>query len=231
MGVVTDALPGLVENLPGGSLLITSVDAIMNWSRSNSLWPLAFGTKCCAIEVLMATGAPHQDMSRFGAEVARQTPRQADLMVIAGAIVKKMASRMRLLYDQMAEPRYVIATGSCAISGGPFLYNSYTIVRGADEVVPVDVYVPGCPPRPEAFFYGLLTLQKMIREGESIRHPQVRKKPVLSRLPSGITIQDIQQEMQLQLIQDNTIDVERAAREKSWAKKVEQWIDKPSNNP
>lgn len=230
MGIVIDALPGLLEHVPGGSILITSIDAIMNWSRSNSLWPLAFGTKCCAIEMLMATGAPHQDMSRFGAEVARQTPRQADLMVIAGTIVKKMAPRMRLLYDQMAEPRYVMATGSCAISGGPFIYNSYTIVRGADEIVPVDVYVPGCPPRPEAFFYGLLTLQKMIRQGESIRHPGVRKKPVLAALPSGITLNDIQQEIQSLLIQENTIDVEHAAQEKPWAKKVEQWIDTPLSN-
>ncbi|MGD0205112.1 MAG: NADH-quinone oxidoreductase subunit NuoB, partial [Dehalococcoidia bacterium] len=110
-------------------MLRRSLDAFINWARRNSLWPLAFGTKCCAIEMLMATGAPHQDLSRFGAEVARQSPRQADFMVVAGAIVKKMAPRMRLLYEQMAEPRYVMATGSCAISGGPFMYNSYTIIR------------------------------------------------------------------------------------------------------
>jgi NADH-quinone oxidoreductase subunit B len=230
MGLITDKLPGLVEHIPGGSILITSIDAIMNWSRCNSLWPLAFGTKCCAIEMLMATGAPHQDMSRFGAEVARQTPRQADLMVVAGAIVKKMAPRMRLLYDQMAEPRYVMATGACAISGGPFMYNSYTIVRGVDEIVPVDVYVPGCPPRPEAFFWGLLTLQKMIREGVSIRHPDVRKKPVLAALPCGISIEDIQQNLRELLIEENTVDVVKAADQTVWAKRVEKWIEKPSNN-
>jgi NADH-quinone oxidoreductase subunit B len=227
MGLVTDRLPGIVENIPGGSILITSIDAIINWSRSNSLWPLAFGTKCCAIEMLMATGAPHQDMSRFGAEVARQTTRQADLMVVAGAITKKMAPRMRLLYDQMAEPRYVMATGACAISGGPFMYNSYTIVRGVDEIVPVDVYVPGCPPRPEAFFWGLMTLQKMIREGQSIRHPTVHKKPVLAALPQGITIEDIQQRIQELLITENTVDVAKAAEEKVWAGKVKEWIEKP----
>jgi NADH-quinone oxidoreductase subunit B len=229
MALILDKLPGLLTPLPGGSVLLTTIDAIINWSRANSLWPLAFGTKCCAIEMLMATGAPHQDTSRFGAEVARQTPRQADMMVIAGAIVKKMAPRMRLLYDQMAEPRYVMATGSCAISGGPFMYNSYSIVRGADQIVPVDVYVPGCPPRPEAFFWGLLTLQKMIKQGESIRHPGVRKKPVLASLPQGITLADIQKQLQEQLVKDNTVELNRAANESPWASKVEQWIESTSN--
>ena len=224
--MIVDKMPGIVEKFPGGSILVTSLDAAMNWSRANSLWPLAFGTKCCAIEMLMATGAPHQDMSRFGAEVARQTPRQADLMVIAGAIVKKMAPCMRVLYEQMAEPRYVMATGSCAISGGPFIYNSYTIVRGADEVVPVDVYVPGCPPRPEAFFWGLLTLQKMIREGESLREPGIRRKPVTAALPQGITPQDIREEMRRLLEAENVVDVTKAADERAWTEKVEQWTQK-----
>jgi NADH-quinone oxidoreductase subunit B len=231
MGLITEKLPGYIEHLPGGSILITSIDAIINHSRANSLWPLAFGTKCCAIEMLMATGAPHQDTSRFGAEVARQTPRQADLMVIAGAIVKKMAKQMRLLYEQMAEPRYVMATGSCAISGGPFIYNSYSIIRGADEIVPVDVYVPGCPPRPEAFFWGLLTLQKLIKEGESIRHPNIRKKPVLAMLPQGIKIEDISRQMRKLLEQENTVDVVKAAGEKTWAAEAEEWIKKTSKKP
>jgi NADH-quinone oxidoreductase subunit B len=230
MGIVLDRLPGILEPIPGGSVLITSIDAIINWSRSNSLWPLAFGTKCCAIEMLMATGAPHQDLARFGAEVARQTPRQADLMVIAGAIVKKMAMRMRLLYEQMAEPRYVMATGSCAISGGPFMYHSYSIVRGADEVVPVDVYVPGCPPRPEAFFYGLMTLQKMIKQGETIRKPGIRTKPVLAALPQGITMDDLRAQQREMLERDNTVDVAQAAAQKIWAARLEQWVPKPSNN-
>jgi len=226
MGLVTDRLPRIVENIPGGGILITSIDALINWSRRNSLWPLAFGTKCCAIEMLMATGAPHQDLSRFGAEVARQSPRQADFMVVAGVIVKKMAPRVRLLYEQMAEPRYVIATGSCAISGGPFMYNSYTIVRGVDEVVPVDVYVPGCPPRPEAFFYGLMMLQKMIREGESIARVGRRRKPVMAALPQGIKPEDFRDEVRRLLESENDINVDEAAASKIWLEKVEQWMAK-----
>lgn len=230
MGVALEKLPGIVERFPGGSVAITSLDHAINLSRANSLWPLMFGTKCCAIEMLMATGAAHQDLSRFGAEVARASVRQADLMVIAGAIVKKMAPRMRLLYEQMAEPRYVIATGSCAISGGPFMYNSYTVVRGADEIIPVDVYVPGCPPRPEAFFWGLLTLQKMIREGETIRAPGIRKKPVLAALPEDVSIHDIRKEIRGTLVDANVIDVEKEAREKPWASKVREWIRKVSSH-
>ncbi|MCC6154967.1 MAG: NADH-quinone oxidoreductase subunit B [Candidatus Hydrogenedentes bacterium] len=230
MGVALEKLPGIVERFPGGSVAITRLDQAINLARSNSLWPLMFGTKCCAIEMLMATGASHHDLSRFGAEVARASVRQADLMVIAGAIVKKMAPRMRLLYEQMAEPRYVIATGSCAISGGPFMYNSYTVVRGADEIIPVDVYVPGCPPRPEAFFWGLLTLQKMIREGETIRAPGIRKKPVLAALPEDVSIHDIRKEIRTALVDENVIDVEKAAREKPWAQMVRAWIRKVSSH-
>ncbi|MBI2425548.1 MAG: NADH-quinone oxidoreductase subunit NuoB [Candidatus Hydrogenedentes bacterium] len=226
MGLVLENLPGLVERFPGGSVAITRLDETINLARSNSLWPLMFGTKCCAIEMLMATGASHHDLARFGAEVARASVRQADLMVIAGAIVKKMAPRMRLLYEQMAEPRYVIATGSCAISGGPFMYNSYTVVRGTDEIIPVDVYVPGCPPRPEAFFWGLLTLQRMIREGETIREPGVRRKPVMSALPDGVSLQEIRREILAALVEENVVDVAKASATKPWARKVREWIQK-----
>lgn len=208
MGLITETLPPIIEAIPGGPAFITSLDSLINWSRANSLWPLTFGTSCCAIEVMMAAGAAHHDLARFGAEVARPSPRQADLLVIAGTIVKKMAPRLRTLYDQMAEPKYVIATGACAISGGPFIYQSYSTVRGAHEIIPVDVYVPGCPPRPEAFFYGLLALQKMIKEGETIRKPGERRKPVLANLPPGLTLEDISKELVQNLVQHSVATAE-----------------------
>ncbi len=214
MGLTREPLihkfPFYLEPIPGGSLVLASLDKMINWARANSLWPLTFGTSCCAIEVMMAAGASHHDLARFGAEVTRPSPRQADLLVIAGTIVKRMAPRLRTLYEQMAEPRYVIATGSCAISGGPFIYHSYTTIRGADEIIPVDVYVPGCPPRPEEFFYGLLTLQKMIKEGETIRKPGVRRRPVLAALPPGITLSQIQKEFQKLLEEKACVNMQEA---------------------
>lgn len=217
MGIVTETLPKTLQNMPGGSFLLTRMDDVINWGRLNSLWPLTFGTSCCAIEMMMATGSSHYDLARFGAEVARPSPRQADLLVIAGTIVKKMAPRLRRLYEQMAEPRYVIATGSCAIAGGPFIYNSYTTLRGADEVIPVDVYVPGCPPRPESLFYGLLTLQKMIKNGETVRENGMRRKPVTASLPPHITVEQIQTEMQELLLQDNYYNLQEKASNTLWA--------------
>jgi NADH-quinone oxidoreductase subunit B len=166
--------------------------------------------------MMMATGASRHDIARFGAEVARPSPRQADLLIIAGTIVKRMAPRLRTLYEQMAEPRYVIAAGACTISGGPFIYQSYTTCRGTDDIVPVDVYVPGCPPRPEALFYGILTLQKMIKNGETIRKPGVRNKPVMSALPPGITMADIQKEMAEILKKDAVVDVEEERKKLRW---------------
>jgi NADH-quinone oxidoreductase subunit B len=195
VGLITEKIAPALESFPGGPAILTSVDALINWARSNSLWPLTFGTSCCAIEVMMAAGASHHDVARFGAEVARASPRQADLLVVAGTVVKRMAPRLRTLYEQMAEPRYVIATGACAISGGPFIYESYSTVRGAHEIIPVDVYVPGCPPRPEAYFYGLLALQRLIREGETVRRPGERRKPVVAALPPGITMEQIRAEL------------------------------------
>lgn len=157
--------PGQVHNLPGGgNIVMSTIEGVANWSRSNSLWPLVFGTSCCAIEMMSAASAKH-DWSRFGFEVARATPRQADLIICAGTIVYKMAPVLKRLYDQMADPKYVIAMGACTISGGPFFYNSYSVVRGVDHVIPVDVYIAGCPPRPEALLHALITLQEKIRSG------------------------------------------------------------------
>jgi NADH-quinone oxidoreductase subunit B len=158
------SFPGQVHEAPGGNFLTSKLDDVINWARSNSLWPLVFGTSCCAIE-MMSTASAKYDFSRFGFEVTRATPRQADVIIISGTIVNKMAPVLKRLYDQMADPKYVIAMGACAISGGPFFYNTYSVVKGADHVIPVDVYIPGCPPRPEALLHALITLQDKIKAG------------------------------------------------------------------
>ena len=149
----------LKDSLPP-NVVFTNVDALINWGRTNSLWYLLFGLACCAIE-LMQTGGPRADLDRFGA-VFRATPRQSDLLIVAGTVTLKMAERVRLLYDQMAEPKYVISMGSCSNCGGLFDL-SYSTLAGIDKLLPVDVYVPGCPPRPEALTEGLLVLQEKIR--------------------------------------------------------------------
>jgi NADH-quinone oxidoreductase subunit B len=163
----------IIEQYEGGSIILTQLDALVNWARSNSVWPLTFGTRCCAIE-FMAVGASRHDMARFGYEVARATPRQADMIIISGSINYKMAPVLKRLYDQIADPKYVIAMGACAVSGGPFYYNSYSIVKGADHVIPVDIYVPGCPPRPEALLYAFLQLQKKIKREKNFKK-QIKK--------------------------------------------------------
>ena len=148
-------------NEGGTKVLVGCLDDLINWGRSNSLWPLTFATSCCGIE-FMAVGAARYDFARFGFEVARASPRQADMIMVAGTITHKMAPVLKRLYDQMADPKYVIAVGGCAISGGPFK-KSYHLLNGVDKILPVDVYIPGCPPRPEALLYGMIQLQRKVK--------------------------------------------------------------------
>ena len=155
-----------VETEVERGLLLTSIDKMGNWARRSSIWPATFGLACCAIE-MMATGASRFDLARFGAEVFRASPRQADLMIVAGRVSRKMAPVLRKIYDQMPDPKWVIAMGACASCGGVF--NTYTIVQGVDQVVPVDVYVPGCPPRPEQLIHGIMLLQEKITREKNSR--------------------------------------------------------------
>ena len=148
-------------------VVLTTLEQTLNWARQGSLWPVTFGLACCAIE-MMAAGAGRFDLDRFGAGAFRPSPRQADLMIVAGTVTHKMASRVRRLYEQMPEPKYVIAMGACATAGGPYFEHGYHVVRGVDLVVPVDVYVPGCPPRPESLLEGIMRLQDKIR-GQHLR--------------------------------------------------------------
>ena len=154
---------GWMENrFEEGGVVVTTLEQAMNWARESSLWPFTFGLACCAIE-MMATSAPRFDLERFGAGAWRATPRQADLMIVAGTVNMKMASRVRRLYNQMPDPKFVIAMGACTCGGGPYYKYGYNVVKGVDLVVPVDVYVPGCPPRPEALLEGVMRVQDKVR--------------------------------------------------------------------
>jgi NADH-quinone oxidoreductase subunit B len=144
------------------NFILTTLDEVFNWARLSSLWPVTFGLACCAIE-MMAASATRYDIDRFGAGAFRATPRQADLMIVSGTVTAKMARRLKLIYDQMPEPKWVVAMGSCAIGGGPYFKYGYHVVKGVDLLVPVDVYIPGCPPRPEVLLDGLMRLQDKIR--------------------------------------------------------------------
>jgi len=159
---IADRIPAYVEKLPFGSVLLTRTDELLGLARSSSLWYLLYGLACCAIE-LMATGASRYDFDRLGM-MFRATPRQVDLMIVAGTVTLKMAPRLKRIYEQMAEPRYVIAMGGCASNGGPFYYDSYSVLKGVDKIIPVDVYIPGCAPRPEALLEGCLTLMEKIKK-------------------------------------------------------------------
>ncbi len=157
---------GIEQKTGNMGFITTSLESAINWSRTNSLWPMTFGLACCAIE-MMAMQASNYDMSRFGMELMRASPRQSDLMIVAGRVTQKMGPVLRNLYDQMPDPKWVISMGDCASCGG--VYNNYAIYQGVDEIVPVDVYVSGCPPRPENLIHGIITLYEKIR-GEKIAH-------------------------------------------------------------
>ncbi len=169
-----ESLQKYIDELEKGGvgIQVAPLDKVVNWGRSYSVWPLTFATSCCGIEFMCVAAARH-DFARFGFEVTRNSPRQADVIFVSGTITKKMAPVLRRLYDQMSEPKYVIAVGGCTVSGGPFK-NSYHVVEGVDKIIPVDVYVPGCPPRPEAMLYAMMQLQRKIRVESIFKMP---KKP------------------------------------------------------
>ena len=184
-----------------GQVAITTLDKIYNWSRKNSVWPMMFGLACCAIEMIGAA-ASRYDISRFGMEVMRPSPRQADLMIVSGTVTKKMIPQIVRLYNQMPEPRYVIAMGACASGGGPFK-EGYTVVSGVDKFIPVDVYIPGCPPTPQALIHGFLVLMKKI-EGESLRKVRWYQKGPSEPIPVPVLGPDLMDPRKYALIREVT---------------------------
>ena len=164
------------DPLTRNMIFMNQVDYLINLTRANSVWPLTFGLACCAIE-MMATGASKYDIDRFGSGPFRATPRQADLMIVAGTVTHKMAPRLKRLYDQMPEPKYVIAMGGCVIRGGPYVMFGYHVLKGVDLIIPVDVYIPGCPPRPEALLEGLFKVQKLMKREQVFNKTRRTIKP------------------------------------------------------
>ncbi len=175
------------------NVLVTSVDAVFNWARKGSLWPLTFGLACCAIEMITASTSRF-DIARFGAEVFRPSPRQSDLMIVAGTVTLKMAPVLKRLYDQMPEPKWVMSMGACSSVGGPF--NTYAVLQGVDRIVPVDIYVSGCPPRPENLFYGLLKLQDKIDQ-----MPNLARRPTQVRLDESM-LEDFKSQVRIAQIKN-----------------------------
>ena len=184
------------------NVLVTTLDKVYNWSRKSSMWPLLFGLACCAIEMI-ATAASRYDLSRFGMEVMRPSPRQSDLMIVSGTVTKKMVPAIVRIYNQMAEPRYVLSMGACATGGGPFK-EGYNVVSGIDKYIPVDVYVPGCPPTPEALIYGLLKVHEKV-ERQSITKVPWYRKDTSGFVPVPILGPDIFDPRQVQLIKEHTL--------------------------
>lgn len=184
------------------NVLVTTLDKVYNWSRKSSMWPLLFGLACCAIEMI-ATAASRYDLARFGMEVMRPSPRQSDLMIVSGTVTKKMVPAIVRIYNQMAEPRYVLAMGACATGGGPFK-EGYNVVSGIDTYIPVDVYVPGCPPTPEALIYGLLKLHEKV-ERQSIVKVAWYKKDTSEFVPVPVLGPDIFDPRQIELIREETL--------------------------
>ena len=191
MGLI-EKIPAYIEKIPNGGILMAPVDWILNNAKASSMWYMLFGLACCAIE-LMATGASRYDFDRLGM-IFRATPRQTDLMIVAGTLTLKMAPRVKLLYDQMPEPKYVIAMGGCTVYGGPFYHDSYSVLKGVDKIIPVDIHVAGCPPRPEALMNGCLELQKLIkteslikdRDRPGLRHIKPQQVPGMPPRPGSI---------------------------------------------
>jgi NADH-quinone oxidoreductase subunit B len=184
-----------------GQVAVTTLDRIYNWSRMNSMWPMMFGLACCAIEMI-ATAASRYDLARFGMEVMRPSPRQADVMIVSGTVTKKMVPQIARLFNQMAEPRYVIAMGACASGGGPFK-DGYNVVPGIDKFIPVDVYIAGCPPTPQALLHGLITLQKKV-EREAMSETSWYKKGASEPIPVPVLGPDLMDPRNYELIRFET---------------------------